>query len=280
MSYWTDKNVLVTGASSGLGLATAELVAAAGAHVALVARDEGRLEVARKAVSARCADDSRRVLSYACDVADHSAVDDVVGRVTAELGPVDVLVACAGFCEPRRFVETPVEEFQRHLDVNLLGSVYAARAVVPSMIERGRGHIGLVSSMGGLVGVYGYSAYSAAKFGVTGLAEVLRSEFRPHGVGVTLLCPPNMDTPGYAREVATEPRETAAINGIAKTVDPSEVARQFLHDIERGRFLVLHGMSNRLLYRIGGLWPELFYRIFDGKVAAVRREEVRSDDVH
>jgi len=100
------------------------------------------------------------------------------------------------------------------------------------------------------------------------------------GVGVTLLCPPNMDTPGYAREVATEPRETAAINGIAKTVDPSEVAREFLRGIERGRFLLLHGMSNRLLYRIGGLWPELFYWIFDGKVAAVRREEVRSDDVH
>lgn len=279
MSYWTDKNVLVTGASSGLGLATAELVAAAGAHVALVARDEERLEAAREAVSARCADDSQRVLSYACDVADRSAVDDMVARVIAGLGPVDVLLACAGFCEPRRFVETPVEEFQRHLDVNLLGSVYAAKAVVPSMIERGRGHIGLVSSMGGLVGVYGYSAYSAAKFGVTGLAEVLRSELRPHGVGVTLLCPPNMDTPGYAREVATEPRETAAINGMAKTADPSDVARQFVHGIERGRFLVLHGMSNRLLYRIGGLWPELFYWIFDLKIAAVGREGRRSDAV-
>jgi 3-dehydrosphinganine reductase len=280
VSYWADKNVLVTGASSGLGLATAELVAAAGAHVALVARDEGRLEAAREAVSARCVNGSQRVLSYACDVSDRSAVDGVVGRATAELGPIDVLAACAGFCEPRRFVDTPVEEFQRHLDVNLLGSVYAVKAVVPSMIERGTGHIGLVSSMGGLVGVYGYSAYSAAKFGVTGLAEVLRSELRPHGVGVTLLCPPNMDTPGYAREVATEPRETAAINGIAKTVDPSEVARLFLRDIERGRFLVLHGLSNRLLYRIEGIWPELFYRLFDGKVAAVRREEVRSDATH
>ena len=280
MSYWTDKNVLVTGASSGLGLATAGLAAAAGAHVALVARDERRLEAARASVSAQCTGDSQRVLSYSCDVADPHAVEDVVDRVIAELGPVDVLAACAGFCEPRRFIETPAEEFQRHLDVNLLGSVYAAKAVVPSMIERGRGHIGLVSSMGGLVGVYGYSAYSTAKFGVTGLAEVLRCELRPHGVGVTLLCPPNMDTPGYAREVATEPRETAAINGMAKTVDPSEVAREFLRGIERGRFLLLHGMSNRLLYRIGGLWPELFYRIFDGKVAAVRREEVRSDDVH
>ena len=277
VSFWTDKHVVITGASSGMGLASAELVAAGGAHVSLLARDAGRLEAAAEAVSARRAQMDQRVTVHPCDVADRAQIQAAIAEAEAVSGPVDVLLTCAGFCEPQRFVETEVEDLVRHIDVNLLGTIHAARAVAPSMVERGSGHIGLVSSMGGLVGVYGYSAYSAAKFGVTGFAEVLRSELRPHGVGVTLACPPNMDTPGYAREIATQPKETAAINGMARTIPPSVAAAGFVRAIERNRFLVVHGVSNRILYRVEGLWPELFHRVFDGKVAGARLGEVRAD---
>lgn len=276
MSFWTDKHVVITGASSGMGLAAAELVAAAGAHVSLLARDPGRLEAAGEVVGARRARADQRVTALTCDVSDRAAVEGALVAAEEAAGPVDVLLTCAGFCEPQRFVEAEVDDIVRHVEVNLLGTIYAARAVAPSMIERGSGHIGLVSSMGGLVGVYGYSAYSAAKFGVTGFAEVLRSELRPHGVGVTLACPPNMDTPGYAREVATQPRETAAINGMARTIPPSLAAAELVRAIERNRFLVVHGVSNRLLYRLEGLWPELFHRVFDSKVAGAQRGEVHA----
>ncbi|MHB8740489.1 MAG: SDR family oxidoreductase [Coriobacteriia bacterium] len=277
MSFWTDKHVVITGASSGMGLASAELAASAGAHVSLIARDAIRLEVAREAVHARAPRADQRVAALPCDVADREQIERAIADAASASGPVDVLLTCAGFCEPGRFVESEVDDLVRHIEVNLLGTMFAARAVAPSMVERRSGHIGLVSSMGGLVGVYGYSGYSAAKFGVTGLAEVLRNELRPHGVGVTLACPPNMATPGYAREIATEPRETAAINGIAKTIPPSVAASEFLRAIERGKFLVLHGVSNRLLYRAEGIWPELFHRLFDAKVTAAQREGVRAD---
>ncbi len=262
-----------------MGLAAAELVASAGAHVSLLARDPGRLEVAQEAVRSRAAHVGQRVTALPCDVADRAQVDRAIAEATEVSGRVDVLLTCAGFCEPQRFVETEIDDLVRHIDVNLLGTIYAVRAVASSMIERGSGHIGLVSSMGGLVGVYGYAGYSASKFGVTGFAEVLRSELKPHGVGVTLACPPNMDTPGYAREIATEPRETAAINGIAKTIPPSVAAAGFLRAIERGRFLVLHGLSNRILYRAEGIWPELFHRVFDDRVSAARREGVSADAI-
>ena len=275
MASWADKRVLITGASSGVGMATAELLASRGAHVALLARDPDRLEAAREAVSAARASDSQRVLAFPCDVGDREQVSRASERATSELSGIDVLAACAGFCTPGRFTELPVEEFASHIDTNLLGVIYAARAVAPGMIERGSGHIAMVGSMGGLVGVYGYSAYSAAKFGVTGFAEVLRSEMKPHGIGVSLLCPPNMETPGYARELALEPPETAAINGMAKALPAAVVAKQFVRGIERGRFLILPGLSNKLLYRIEGLWPELFFGIFDAQVASVRRKAVR-----
>ncbi len=277
MSFWTDKHVLITGASSGMGLASAELAASAGAHVSLVARDASRLAAARETVRGRALHAGQRVTALPGDVADRAQVERTVAEAVATSGPVDVLLTCAGFCEPRRFAESEVDDIVRHIEVNLLGTVYAARAVAPSMVERGSGHLGLVSSVGGLIGVYGYAGYSASKFGVTGLAEVLRGELRPHGVGVTLICPPNMDTPGYAREITTEPRETAAINGMAKTIPPSVAAAEFFRAIERGRFLVLHGAANRILYRAEGLWPEFFHRVFDAKAASARREGVRAD---
>jgi len=271
VTSWRDTHVLITGASSGVGLATAELAAGKGAHVTLIARDEQRLEAARERVLAGRLTESQRVLVLRADVGDRDSLMAAIAGAEAEAGPVDTLFACAGFCTPGRFAELPLETFEAHVRVNLLGVIHAARAVAPGMIARGAGHIAVVSSMGGLMGVYGYSAYSAAKFGVTGFAEVLRCELKPHGVGVTLLVPPNVDTPGYAREVLTEPAETTAINGIAKTRSAAEIARLFVRGVERGHFLVLPGWTNKVLYRLEGLWPELFFALFDSKVRSARK---------
>lgn len=264
-------HALVTGGSSGLGLATAELAARSGAHVTLVARDASRLASAAERVAAARVSDTQRVITRVADVGEREMLVGAIESAAAELGPVDVLFACAGYCTPGRFTELPPTAFEDHVRANLLGVIHAARAVVPGMIERGRGHVALVSSMGGLVGVYGYSAYSASKFGVTGFAEVLRCELKPHDIGVTLLVPPNIDTPGYAREIAVEPLETKAINGIAKTRTPEEIARLFVRGVERRHFLVLPGFTNKLLYRLEGLWPELFFALFDSKVASARK---------
>lgn len=269
---WSKRHVLVTGGSSGIGLETAALAAQRGADVTLVARDPQRLAEACAYVERARSSAEQRVIVRPVDVGDRDALIAAIGTACDELGPVDMLFACAGYCIPGRFNELPLEAFEQHVDVNLLGVVHAARAVAPSMIERGSGHIALVSSMGGLVGVYGYSAYSAAKFGVTGFAEVLRCELKPHGIGVTLLVPPNVDTPGYHREIEVEPVETKAINGIAKTRSPAEIARLFVRGVDRGHFLVLPGITNKLLYRLEGLWPEAFFALFDAKVASARKE--------
>ena len=268
---------IVTGGSSGIGLATAELLAARGANVAIIARDFERLEAAREAVSVARRDNSQRVLAISCDVSVYDDVTAMVASVEGELGPVDLLMACAGFCTPMRFTELPIEEFQSHIDANLLGVTYPARAVAPGMMERGRGHIAMVSSMGGFIGVYGYSAYSPAKFGVMGLAEVLRSELKPHGIGVTVLCPPNVDTPGYAREVSMEPAETAAINGGTKTASPRSMAEALVAAVEKRKYLVVPGVANALLYRLKGVWPELFFAVFDRDVASAQKGRVPQD---
>jgi len=264
-------HVLITGGSSGIGRAVANLAASKGAHVTFLARNPERLDAAVTEIEASCIREGQRVLGLRCDVTQWEQVAEAVAHAERDFGPVDVLFACAGYCYPARFTELPIEEFEGMVGTNLLGTMYAARAVAPGMIERGHGHIAMVSSMGGLVGVYGYTAYSASKFGVVGFAEVLRNEMKPHGVGVSVLCPPNVDTPGYAREIATEPPETAKINGNVKAVSPQSMGRAFVEAVERRRYLILPRFSHRLLYRVKGFVPEVFFAWFDHDVAAVQR---------
>lgn len=272
---WRDKHVLVTGGSSGTGLAAAEILAARGARVSLLARDETRLAVACARVEAASNGSGGRVQPAIADVADWSQMTAALDSATAEFGPVDVLLACAGYCTPRAFVEASAEELRGQVETNLMGTIHAARAVAPSMIERGSGHILLISSMGGIIGVYGYGGYSPSKFGVIGLAEVLRSELKPHGIGVTVLCPPNIDSPGYAREVAMEPAETAKINGGAKAMSPEDAAKRMLRAVERNEFMVVPGMGNSLMSKIKGIAPWLVYAVVDQNIASVRKGERR-----
>ncbi len=270
---------IVTGGSSGIGLAAAGLLAAGGANVALLARDAERLEAAREAVHAQAKYPSQRIVSVPCDVSDRVQVDAAVCEAEVTLGPIDVLLNCAGYCTPGRFLELTEDEIERQIRVNLLGTINPTRAVVPGMIERGHGYVANVASMGGYLGVYGYSGYSPAKFGVMGFSEVLRSEMKPHGIGVSVMCPPNVDTPGYAREVAIEPEETAKINGNVKAASPVSMARALLRAIERDRYYVLPGFTNKLAFRLKGLVPEVFFYFFDRDVAAVGRARGRRHDV-
>jgi len=270
---------IVTGGSSGIGLAAAGLLAARGAHIALLARDQERLEAAREAVHAHVKDPAQRIITLSCDVSDRAEAVLAVQQAEDMLGPVGVLLNCAGYCTPGRFLELPEDEIERQIRVNLLGTINPTRAVLPGMVARGHGHIGNVASMGGYLGVYGYGGYSPAKFGVMGFSEVLRSEMKPHGIGVSVMCPPNVETPGYARELTLEPEETARINGSVRASSPVDMARALLRGMERGRYYVLPGFSNKLAFRLKGLLPEAFFYFFDRDVAAVGRDRTRRADV-
>jgi len=250
---WCDKHVFITGGSSGTGLATAELLARRGSRVTIAARDEAHLARARAHIES--VGGGGHVHTVTVDVADWSQVVAAVDSSVAACGPVDVLFSCAGYCVPRRFIEASIEELRGQVETNLMGTVHVARAIAPMMVERKSGHMLFMSSMGGIIGVYGYGAYSPSKFGVIGLAEVLRSELKPYGIGVTVVCPPNIDTPGYAREVAMEPAETAKVNGTAKAASPQDIAARILAAVERNEFMVIPGAANTMIGKIKAVAP-------------------------
>lgn len=263
------KCAIVTGGSSGIGLATAELLARKGADIGLVARDSGRLQDAREAILK--VNPAVRVETASADLSDweqaRSAIDDLEARGM----PADILINSAGVILPGRFEEMPLDFFRRNMDNGYFSVVHPTRAAVPYMIARGAGRIVNVSSVAGYIGVYGYTGYSAAKFAVMGFSESLRCEMKPHGVSVSVVCPPDTETPALAYEKTLRPPETDVIAGNVKAVPPGVVAEAIVRGIERNRYLVIPGMENRAYYRLKGLAPGLFFAVFDSQVAKVRR---------
>lgn len=264
---FNHKVALVTGGSSGIGLAVARLLAARGAHVWLLARRENLLEEALASVQAACKDESQQC-GYVCsDVSDYEQVENAVAEVTEAVGLPDVVINSAGITYPGYVQEIDLATFRKMMDVNYFGTVYTTKAVLDGMIARGSGYIVNLSSVAGFVGTFGYSAYGASKYAVRGFSDVLRAEMKPHGIGIAVVFPPDTDTPMLDYETPLKPPETKALAGNVNVMTAEEVAISILKGLERGRYLILPGFETQLLYRLNGLLGNLVYSIMDIFVA-------------
>ncbi len=214
------KAALVTGASSGLGRATAIALARAGADVALVARSQKELESAREEISKI----GRRALVLSVDLASEDETMAAVGRAVEALGRIDVLVNAAGTDAPGRVEELDVEGWDRTLAVNLRAPFLLSKATFPHMREAGGGIIVNISSVAGKKGWANASAYCASKFGLTGFTEALADEGKEHGIRAIVLYPGGMATNWGA--FSPEERQGSETNEAAPTraLPPERVA--------------------------------------------------------
>ena len=232
-------NVLLTGASGGIGHAIARAIAPRSADLILTAR---RTEV----LEPLAADLGARVVG--CDLARQADVE----RLIEQAGRVDVLIANAALPASGLLLDLTPAEIDRMLEVNLRAPIALARALAPGMVERRRGHLAFISSLSGKTASPASSVYSATKFGLRGFALGLREDLRRHGVGVSVILP------GFIREAGMFADSRATLPPGVGTRSPEEVARAVISAIDRNRAeVVVAPLSMRAGATIGGAAPML-----------------------
>jgi 3-dehydrosphinganine reductase len=254
------KKVYITGGSSGIGLALAHFYAQRGDDIVLLARDQKKLDAAISSCKRMSVSSSQVIEGESLDITAYRSLPAAMEKVIARNGLPDLLILCAGVAGNKRFLDTTAEEFDRIVDINLAGSREVARAVLPGMLERGSGQIAFVSSMAGLIGLYGYGAYSASKFAVTGFAQALRQELAGSGVSVHVICPPEVNTPMIAAESQASVPQTRFLKDLVGTMEPEVAAVKIARGISKHKAVVIPGVRASMMVWTARHFPELFAR--------------------
>jgi len=261
ISYYKGKLAFIMGGSEGIGLSIAEGLLKAGGNVLIASRDLQKQQAALKHLAAFKQDQGQILESLLLDVTSRPSVAQQLTQSCERYGCPDFLINCAGYTLPGYLESLSSESIHAVMETNFFGIVYTTKTLLPHFYKERRGHIVNVSSMAGLLGVFGYTAYCATKYAVVGFSEALRREVAPYGVRVSVLCPPNTLTPGLEKENRIKPPEVLKAEETVKAVDPGVVARALLEQLPKNRFVIIPTWDSRLIWRIEQLFPRLVDRI-------------------
>jgi NAD(P)-dependent dehydrogenase (short-subunit alcohol dehydrogenase family) len=260
MDEFRDRVAVVTGAAGGIGICLARAFAARGARIVLADIDEPALERVR----AEVADSGARVVAVRTDVTRRESVEALAETALRELGAVHIVCNNAGVAIAGEIAQATHRDWEFTMGVNFWGVVHGIEAFVPRLIEqRAGGHVLNTASMAGLVGMQWLGIYCASKFAVVGLSESLHRELKPHGIGVSVLCPMIVETNITQNSIRLRPPELRNQGDLAATeieappadamkggtIRPEEVARRVVRAIERKDLYVLTHPEQREFLR-------------------------------
>jgi 3-dehydrosphinganine reductase len=274
MISFHNKTALITGGSSGIGKALALELLNSGCSVIICARDSQKLNSAKDELITNSACESGRVFTLPLDITDFDLVQIKISEFLEVHPTPDILINCAGSAHPGEFQDLSMDKFHWLMDVNLFGTIHMTKALLPAMQKRGSGHIVNISSAAGFVGVYGYTAYCASKYAVRGFTDALRSELRLNNIQMSLVFPPDTDTPQLVYEAEYKPPITKALAGTAGILLPSNVAKTILKGVAKSQYIIVPGLENALLYHLSNiLGPNVYFvmdRMVDSAVKSIK----------
>jgi len=258
--------VLVTGASSGIGRAIARELATQASTMVLVARGEERLR--QVATDMRVAHPGLEVRVMSTDITNREAVDRLLANVAADVGPVDILVNSAGIVSTTFLEESPVQEVDEMIALNVTALTYLVRKLVPGMIERGRGGILNVGSFYGFTVLPGLAAYVGTKHYVSGLNEALRAELAGTGVVISQVAPGPVKTDFWN----LAPNRTGFDFPSFLFVSPELVARSAIRGFGRGKALIVPARRINITLRLIAMTPRPMRRFIWARLGKLMRD--------
>jgi NAD(P)-dependent dehydrogenase (short-subunit alcohol dehydrogenase family) len=263
---------VVTGGSSGIGLAIGRELLARGGHVVLVGRDPRRGEEAVRSLA------SERVRFETADVTDAAAIDAVVSRAARSHGRLDYMFNNAGVSLIAEACDLGVEDWRRVIEINLMGVINGVAACYPIMIAQGSGHIVNTSSLSGLLPAPFGAPYAAAKHGVVGLSLSLRYEAEAHGVRVSVACPGLVQTPIFETTQCVGLRSQDVVDSLpGKPMDAGACAREILRDVDRNVAVIKPGVASPIaaLHRWLPTLSNVFARRMTRTLVALKKNAPR-----
>jgi 3-dehydrosphinganine reductase len=253
-AFYKDKVVIITGGSSGIGLALANEFVMQQAQVVLIARDEEKLQTAKKLLETAS---SMKVSVIAADVSNNESISAAINTIADTFGRIDLLINNAGVTTCGRFADQPVEDLEKCIFINYLGCVYASKAAW-AWLKQSKGQLSFVSSVAGYVGLIGYSSYAPAKFALTGLAQCLRMEGVRDEIKISIIYPPDTNTPMREYEVQHTLPECLALSKNIKAIEPEKVAKIYIDGLQKNKFEIYCDLDSRVVRSLKNNLPGLF----------------------
>ena len=254
---YENKNVLISGGSSGIGFSLAKKITQLGANVCILARREELLESAQSELLKHRKNDSQKITFISADVGDFENLKRSTKR---KIEQVDILINSAGITYPGEFINLDPKIYEDVMRVNYLGTVYLTKLVVPGMIARRSGYIVNIASAAAQIGIYGYTTYSPSKFAVSGFSRCLRSELKAYNIDLSMAMPIDTDTPQLEFEHSLIPEITKKISAVGGKQQPDEVADIILRGMDKKKFIILPSLFTKLMFPFASTLEQYFYK--------------------
>lgn len=253
----------ISGGGSGLGLQIVHSLLKDGCDVVIF--DQANTESLILELRSVCVNDTQKVKGYRVDITDPIALDDAIESAVELIGVPDFALNSAGILRTEKFTDLPFATFKKVIDINLIGSRNFSFSVLKHM--KPGGYLALVASLAGIVGSYTQSAYAASKFGVVGLAEVLRAELKLEGISVSVVCPGEIDSPllKYEREHGSP--ITEMLNEFAGVLSVDEAVKGILKGLRKREYMITPGFKAKLTRVLARKSTSLLHWIVDRKLA-------------
>lgn len=260
MDPFCGKFALITGGTSGIGFSLAKELIQAGCNIVILARHKDMLDSSVNELSKLKVSSGQNIIPIQADVVKREELNSQLEEFMTQYGVPNIVINCAGVAHPGTFTSCKPEVFDWMMDVNYFGTVNVLKCIVPGMQRRRSGTIVNISSIAGFLGLYGYTAYGASKFAVSGFTDALRSELKPYGIQVSIVFPPDTQTPQLEYESKYKPFITKELSGSANLMSADAVANEIIKNVAKNKYIILPGSEGKLLYFFhnilgGGMYP-------------------------